>query len=144
MSLIIAGLTRRRITVRETEIRILPWTQTEKDNALAKCRPGLRARHSKKPTLCLHAVTDEDGHPLENDDESGMRLRAYWGKMFEARVEGEQHHCYETILEYVQQAPHDMRWEIDKNEFDEPMATNKESAPGHDGIPYSLCRCAGG
>ena len=28
--------------------------------------------------------------------------------------------------------------------FDELMATNKESAPGPDGIPYSLYRCAGG
>ena len=24
--------------------------------------------------LCLHAVTDEDGHSLENEDESGSRL----------------------------------------------------------------------
>ena len=65
VSLIIAGLTRRRIAIRETEIRILLWTQTEKDNALAKCRLGLRARRTKKPTLCLHAVTDEDGHSLK-------------------------------------------------------------------------------
>ena len=28
--------------------------------------------------------------------------------------------------------------------FDELIATNKESAPGPDGIPYSLHRCAGG
>ena len=27
-----------------------------------------------KPMLCLHAVTDEDGHPLVNEDESGRRL----------------------------------------------------------------------
>ena len=33
---------------------------------------------------------------------------------------------------------------MDRNEFDELMATKKESAPGLDGIPYSLCRCAGG
>ena len=43
----------------------------EKDNTLAKCRLGLRALRTKKPMLCLHAVTDEDGHPLENEDESG-------------------------------------------------------------------------
>ena len=24
--------------------------------------------------LRLHAITDEDGHPLEDEDESGMRL----------------------------------------------------------------------
>ena len=61
---------------REAEIGNLPWTQTEKDNALAKCRLGLRAWRAKKPMLCLHAVTDEDG--LENEDESGRRLCDYW------------------------------------------------------------------
>ena len=62
---IVASLTRERITEREAEIRDLPWTQTEKDNALAKCRLGLRAWRAKKPMLCLHALTDEDGHPLQ-------------------------------------------------------------------------------
>ena len=94
--------------------------------------------------LCLHAVTDEDGHPLENEDESGRRLCDYWSKIFEARIEGERHHCHEIILGCVQKAPDDIRWEIDRNEFDELMATKKESAPGPDGIPYSLYRCAGG
>ena len=88
--------------------------------------------------------TDGNGHPLENEDESGRRLCEYWSKIFEARVPGEQHHCYETILEYVQKTPDDIRWETDKNECDELLATKKESAPGPDGIPYSLYRCAGG
>ena len=38
----------------------------------------------------------------------------------------------------------DIRWVIDQNEFDELMASKKESAPGPDGIPYSFYRCAGG
>ena len=50
----------------------------EKDNALAKCRLGLRAWRPKKPMLCLHAVTEEDGHSLENEDESGRKLCEYW------------------------------------------------------------------
>ena len=37
-----------------------------------------------------------------------------------------------------QRAPDDVQWEIDKREFDEMMATKKESAPGPDGIPYSI------
>ena len=95
--------------------------------------------------LCLHAVADEDGHPLENEDESGRRLCEYRGTIFEVRIEGERHHCHETTLRYVQKAPDDIRWKIDKNEFDELMATKKKkTAPGTDGIPYSLCRCAGG
>ena len=103
----------------------LPWTQTEKDNALAKCRLGLRAWRIKKSVLCLHAVTDEDGHPLENEDASGRRLCEYLDTIFEARIEGERHHCHEAILRYVLKAPDDTRWEIDRNEFDELLATKK-------------------
>ena len=57
--------------------------------------------------LCFHAGTDEDCHPLKSEDESGMRLCAHWGKIFEAHIVGEQHHCHETILQYVQTAPDD-------------------------------------
>ena len=130
----------------EAEINHLHWTQTEKDNALANCRLGLRAWRSEKPMLCLHAVIDEDGHPLENENEneSRRRLCECWCTIFQARVEGERHHCLETILSYVQRVPDSICWEIDRNEFDELLAIKKESAPGPDGIPYSLYRCAGG
>ena len=101
------------------------WTKTEKDNALAKCRLGLRAWRAKKPMLCLHAVTDEDGHSLENEDESDRRLCEYRSTIFDGRIEVERHHCHETILRYVQKAPDDIRWKIDRNEFDELMATKK-------------------
>ena len=36
----------------------------------------------KKTVLSLSAVTDEDGHPLENQDESGRSLCEYWGPFF--------------------------------------------------------------
>ena len=143
-SQIIAGLTRERIAEREAAIHNFPSTLREKDNALAKCRLSLRAWSTKKPMLCLHAVTDEDGHLLEDEDESGMRFCTYWGKVFESRTEGERPHWYETILQYVQKASDDIQWEIDKREFDEMMATKKESAPGPDGIPCSIYRCAEG
>ena len=73
LSLIIASLTRESLAEREAEVGNLPWT-----HALAKCRLGLRAWRSKKPMLCLHAVTDEDCHALENEDESGRRLCESW------------------------------------------------------------------
>ena len=63
---------------------------------------------------CVHAVTDEDGHPLDNEDESGRKLFEYWSTIFEVRAEGERHHCHETILRYVQKAPDDIRWETDR------------------------------
>ena len=117
-SQIIASLPRERIAEREAEICNLSWTQTEKDNALAKCRLGLRAWCTKNPMLCLHAVTDEDGHPWR-----------MWtnlaGDSVKIGARSLRHHCHETILGYVQKAPDGIRWEIDKNEFGELMATKK-------------------
>ena len=40
LSQIIANLTRENLREREAEITNLPWTQTEKDNALARSRIG--------------------------------------------------------------------------------------------------------
>ena len=93
--------------------------------------------------LCLSAVTDEDGHPLEIEDESGRRLCEYSGSIFQAHIEGPRHHQYENILRYVQEAPDDIRWTIDRTEFDELIALKKDSAPGPDGIPYGALKCAG-
>ena len=48
-------------------------------------------------------------------------------------------------VRFVQKAPDEIRWEIDRYEFDELLASKKkESAPGPDGRPYSFYRCAGG
>ena len=140
---IIANLTRENLAEREAEISNLPWTQTEKDNALARCRSGQRAWRHKKPVLSLSAVTDEEGLPLENDDESGRRLCEYWGTIFQARVEGPRQHQHEDILRFVQQAPDDICWTFHKAEFDELLALKKDLAPGTDGIPFVAYRCAG-
>ena len=86
LSQIIANLTRENRAEREAEITNLPATQTEKGTAVARCRIGQRAWRIKKPVLCLSAVTDEDGHPLENEDESGRRLCEYQGTIFQARA----------------------------------------------------------
>ena len=48
------------------------------------------------------------------------------------------------FLRYVQQAPDDISWIIDQAEFDDLLALKKDSAPGPDGIPYGVYRCAGG
>ena len=81
---------------------------------------------------------------MENEDESGRRLCEYWGTIFQARVEGPRHHQLEDILRYVPQAPDDIRWTIDKTEFDDLLALKKNSALGPHGIPYGAYRCAGG
>ena len=143
LSQIIASLTRENLAQREAKIGNLSWRQAEKDSALAKCRLGLRAWRAKKPMLCLHAVTDEDGHPLENEDESGRKLCEYWGTIFQARVEGQRHYHFENILQYVQKAPDDIPGKLTETSLTNWGATKKESAPGLDGISHRLYRCAG-
>ena len=39
-------------------------------------------------------------------------------------------------LETESPTPDDIRWTIDKTEFDDLLALEKDSAPGPDGIPY--------
>ena len=57
LSQIIANLTRENLAEREAEISNLPCTQTEKDNALARCRIGQRAwRTKKKKQQCFFSV----------------------------------------------------------------------------------------
>ena len=86
---------------------------------------------TKKPVLSLHAVTDEEGHPLENEDESG-RLCEFSETIFQAREESPRHHQHEEFLRYVQQASDDISWTIDQADL---LALKKDSAPGPDGIP---------
>ena len=81
--------------------------------------------------------------PLENEDESGRRLREYWRTIFHARVGGPRHHQYENNRRYVQNALDDICWTFHKAEFDHILALKKDSAPGTDGIPYVAYRCAG-
>ena len=81
---------------------------------------------------------------MENEDESGRRLCEYWGTIFQARQEGSRHHQHEEILRFVQQALDDINWTIDQAELDDLLASQKDSAPGPDGIPYGVYRCAGG
>ena len=115
---IFASLTRENHEPREAEVSTLLWTQTEKYIALARCRNGQRAWRNKKPVLFLSAVTDEEGHPLDNEDDSGRRPCEDWRTIFQAREGGPRHHHHhEDILRFVQHAPDDIRWIIDKTEF---------------------------
>ena len=141
LSQIFASLTHENLEAREVEASTLPWTRTGTDIALARCRSGQRAWRKKKPEFALSAVTDEEGNPL---DDSGKRLCEYCGTIFHARDEGPRHHQHEDISRFVQHVPGDIRWTNDKTEFDDLLALKKDSAPGPDGIPYGVYRCAGG
>ena len=144
LSQIIANFTRETLEECEAEITNVLRKQTEKDTPLARCRGRQRAWRNKKSVLSLSAITDEEGHPLENEDGSGRRLFEYWRTIFQARMAGLRHHQNEDIFRYVQQTLDDFNWTIDQTEFDDLLALKKDSAPGPDGIPYCVCRCAGG
>ena len=70
LSEIIASFLRETIAEREAAVHNLPGTQTGKDNALAQCRLSLGAWVSTKPMLCPHAVTDEEGRPLDDETDN--------------------------------------------------------------------------
>ena len=63
LSQIIANLTRENLAEREAEITNLPWTQTEKDNALARCRIGQHAWRTKKPCFASALSLMKRGTP---------------------------------------------------------------------------------
>ena len=134
LSQIISNLTRETLAEREAQNTNLSWI--EKDNALARCRNGQRAWRDKKLVPSLSAVTDEEGHPLENDDDYVSIRERFSRHVWKARGI-----ISTTIFCDVQQAPDDIRWTIDQTEFDE---LKKDSDPGPDGIPYGAYRCTGG
>ena len=57
LSQIIVNLTRKTLAEREAEITNLPWTQTEKDTALARCRSRQRAWRKKRNPCCLSVLS---------------------------------------------------------------------------------------
>ena len=48
---------------------------------------------------------------------------------FQARQEGPRHLHHAEILRFVQQAPDDINWTLDQAEFDDLLASKKDSAP---------------
>ena len=133
---IVASLTRGSIAEREDAISNLPWVQTEKDKALTKCRRSQRAWCAKKPQMTLHTVTNEEGQPLDDADESAARLCSCAADNFEAKEGHHQDRSCETILNHVERALDDIQWTLCKEGFDEMLVTKKESAPSPDGSRF--------
>ena len=111
-------------TFRHVKLRSPPSLGRKQKNTLLWLDVGV---DNKKPVLTFSAVTDEEDHSLENEDETGRRLCEYWRTIFQARQEGPRHHQHEEILLVVQQAPDDINWTIDQAEFDDLLALKKDS-----------------
>ena len=68
---ITVNLTRGSMAEREDAIREFPL---DSDRKKTKHWPSVqRAWCAKKPLLTLHAITDEEGRPLDTADDSGAR-----------------------------------------------------------------------
>ena len=48
------------------------------------------------------------------------------------------------MLSFVELAPHNLNWIIESIEFEDMLASKRESAPGPGGLPYSVYRSVGG
>ena len=89
-------------------------------------------------------MTDEEGRPLEDADESGAMLCSFWAGTFEARERHYQDHSCETIFGCVQGAPDDIQLSLCQGKLDDMLVSKKDSALGPDGLSCSVYRCAGG
>ena len=84
---------------------------------------------AKKPISCLHSVTDEDGQPLENEDEPGGRLREYRGINFQMRAEGPRHQQYQNFFRCYQKATLVCRRSTQIEPEDDPPVSGSRYAP---------------
>ena len=128
LSQIIANLTRETLAEREAEIT-------------NRCRSGQRAWRNKKPVLSLSAVTDEEGHPLENEDESGRRLLSI-GEPFSRHARKAR--GITSMKTFCGMSNRLLMTSVGPLIRLSLFAVKKNSAPGPDGIPYGAYRCAGG
>ena len=73
-----------------------------------------------------------------------MKLHAsfasqHWGGIFSARNVDIPNGCAEAMLALVHHAPPDLRWNICLDEFEEILASKRESAPRPDGVCLVAC-----
>ena len=139
-----ASLARENFEGREAEVLNLPWTQTEKDTALARCRSGPRAWRKKKPVLSLSTLTDEEEHPSENGDDSWKKTLSTWEPFSRhsrnARgITNTKIFCDMSNNLFMTSVGLLIRLSLMTS-----LLFQTDSASGPDGIPYCAYRCAGG
>eukprot|EP00959_Pyramimonas_sp_CCMP1952_P007970 167013-Pyramimonas_sp.AAC.1 len=110
-----------------------------KKNARNTALQSLQAAWSPKlRRLSLAAVLDSDGNPAEDPTEAATLLQAHWSRVFAPRrVEPD---ALQEYLPFVQVAPQLSSWTLTYPQFQELVEKLHDSAPGPDGIPYSVWR----
>ena len=77
-------------------------------------------------------------------DDATRRLCQNWSGIFRARDYGIPAGQADTMLSFVVPALREMNWAIELSALEKMLASKRESAPGPDGLPYSVYRSAGG
>ena len=140
----IESLTKDNIRACEEELLGLDVKRAEKDMTLAKCVSSQQSGAARKPKLTIHAISDVENVPIFEPDDAARKLCQHLGNIFSARNADIPNDCAEAMLALLQHAPPDLRWNIGLDEFNEILASKRESAPGPDGLPFFLYRSAGG
>ena len=138
------GLTRTNIRAHEEELLGLKVSQAEKDIALSKCVSSQQSCAAKKPKLTSNAISDVNDLPNFDPDGAAHRLCQHWSSVVGARCTNIPNDPAQMILPIVQPAPRELIWSIGLDEFEELLASKRDSAPDPDGLPNRVCRCAGG
>ena len=98
----------------------------------------------QEPKLTIHAINGSDDAPIFVPDDATRRLCQNWSGIFRARDYGIPAEQADTMLSFVVPALREMNWCIQFSALEEMLASKRESAPGPDGLPYSVYRSAGG
>ena len=121
----------------------LEVSQAEKDTALPKCLSSQRSWAANKPRLTITAVSDADNVPIFDPGGVAHRLRQHGGGILGARSTDIPDDQAQVKTSSAQPVPRNLTWSIDLHEIFKLIASMRESAPGPDGLPYSVYSCAG-
>ena len=115
------------------------------------CQELLRATHAShgaKLSVAATAMTAHRNRHLATlllccEDGSSARLFLHWAKVFETLVDGDQHLLLRDRCQLCSESSRSCSVDSGHKRFDVWISAMKESAPGPDGLPYSVYRCAG-
>ena len=98
----------------------------------------------QEPKLTIYAINGSDDAPIFVPDDAARRLCQNWSGIFRVPDYGIPAGQADTLLSFVVPALREMKWATEFSAFEEMLASKRESAPGPDGLPYSVYQSAGG
>ena len=134
---IIESLTRDNTRAYE-ELLGLDVNQAEKDMSRASSQQSWTVKKTKHT---IHGISDSDDAPMFDPDECAQTVPA-----LERHLQGtmcrQPERTADPMFSFVEPAPHNLKWIIEFSKCVEMLASKRESAPGPDGLPFSVYRSA--